>query len=118
MDALVRAVPAGDVAKVAADALVAINLRDDLVVEVEVLPVGDLGNREAAEALDGGEALLVHPVAKAVDHVLHDAEAVVHGGGADLDCAAAEQDELGGFTPAGDATDAGDRKSDLGVARD
>ena len=41
MDALVRAVPAGDVAEVAADALLAIDARDDLVVQVEMLPLGD-----------------------------------------------------------------------------
>ena len=39
MDALVRAVPAGDVAEVAADALVAIDARDDLVIQVEMLPL-------------------------------------------------------------------------------
>ena len=43
VDALVRAVPAGGVAELAADALVFMDARDDLVVEVEVLPVGDVG---------------------------------------------------------------------------
>ena len=44
VDALVRAVPAGDVAEVAADALIAIDAGDDLVIQVEVLPLGDLGD--------------------------------------------------------------------------
>ena len=67
-----------------------------------------LGTEQAAEIVDGAEAFLVHPVAEAVDHVLDDAVAVVHGGGADLHRAAAEQDELRRVAPAGDAADAGD----------
>ena len=39
MNALVRAVPAGGVAELAADAVVFVDARDDLVVEVEVLPL-------------------------------------------------------------------------------
>ena len=77
-----------------------------------------LGTREAAEIVDGAEAFLVHPVAEAVDHVFDDAVAVVHDGGADLHGAAAEQDELGRFAPAGDAADAGDGQADFGVGRD
>src|SRR5271156_5581346 len=38
MNALVRAVPAGDVAKLAADALVRMNARDNLIAQVELLP--------------------------------------------------------------------------------
>ena len=41
MDALMRAIPAGDVAEVAADALLLVDVRDDFVVQVEVLPLGD-----------------------------------------------------------------------------
>ena len=36
---------------------------DDLVVDVEVLPVGDVGHRLAAEVVERAVALLVHPVA-------------------------------------------------------
>ena len=41
MNALVRAIPAGDVAKVAADALLLVDARDDLVIQVEMLPLRD-----------------------------------------------------------------------------
>src|SRR5262249_5470906 len=118
VDALVRAVPASDVAEIAADALVAIDARDNLVVEVEMLPVGDFGKRKSTEVFDGAEALLVHPIAEPVDQFLHDAEAIVHGCRADLHGAAAEQDELSSFAPTADAADTGDGKTDLGVAGD
>ena len=56
-----------------------------------------------------------HPCEEAVGHVFDDAVAVVHDGGADLHGAAAEQDELGGVAPGGDAADAGDRERGFGV---
>ena len=43
MNALVRAVPAGDVAKLAADTKRLIDLRDNPVVQVQVLPLSDPG---------------------------------------------------------------------------
>ena len=113
MDALVRAVPAGGVAELAADALVFVDVRDDFVVEVEVLPLGDVGERAAAEVVEGVEAFAAHPGEEAVGHVFDDAIAVVHDGGADLHGAGAEEDELGGVLPGGDAADAGDRAARL-----
>src|ERR1035438_2742019 len=77
MDALVGSVPTGDVAEIAADAGIAVDAGYDAVVEIEVLPLGDFGDSEAAEIFDGAEAFLVHPVAQAIDHVFHDAVAVV-----------------------------------------
>src|SRR4051812_47675943 len=62
VDALVRAVPTRDIAEVAPDALLLVNLGDDLIIQVEVLPLRDLRQREPAEILDGREPLLVHPV--------------------------------------------------------
>ena len=41
MNALVCAIPAGDVAKIAADAFGFIDTRDNLVVEIEMLPICD-----------------------------------------------------------------------------
>jgi hypothetical protein len=42
VNALVRAVPACGVAEFAADAFLFVNVRDDFVVEVEVLPISDI----------------------------------------------------------------------------
>src|ERR1700678_2746967 len=100
MDALVRAIPARDVAQVATDALIWVDARDDLVIQIEMLPLSDLGNRKAAKIADGGEAFFIHPIGEPVDHVFYDAIAVMHRGRAYLHRTAAEQDELGGFAPA------------------
>src|SRR5271157_3526854 len=78
VDALVGAVPACDVAKVAADALGRVDAGDDLVVQVEVLPLRHARQGETAKILQGRVALVVHPVGQAVDHVLHDPVPVVH----------------------------------------
>ena len=50
MDALVRAVPTGDVAKVASDAQRLIDVRHDLVVQIQVLPVRHLLQAETAKS--------------------------------------------------------------------
>ena len=49
VNALMRAVPAGDVAEIAADALVGVDARHDLVVQVEVLPLGDFRDATGRE---------------------------------------------------------------------
>ncbi|MCY1465761.1 hypothetical protein D9M71_839510 [compost metagenome] len=60
-DGLVRGVFAGDVAAPAADAGLLVDLGDDLVVDVQVLPVGGVGHGPATEILQAGIALAVHP---------------------------------------------------------
>ena len=110
-DRLVRGVLAGDVAAAAFDAGILVDVRLGDVVEVEILPVGDVGRGAADDVVERGMALLVHPVLEAGDHLLDDLEAVGHGGGADLHVAGAERHELGGVAPGGDAADAGDRQA-------
>src|ERR1051326_2696678 len=97
MNALVGAVPTRHIAQIAADAFIAIDARDDFVIQIQVLPIGDLGQRETSKVIHRPKALLVHPVAEPVDHVLDDAEAVVHGCRAYLDCAAAQEAQLRAF---------------------
>src|SRR5262249_28940058 len=84
LDALVRAVFAGDVAEVAADTLRRVDLGDDLVVQIEVAPVVDLRQRLAHEIRCGTESLVLKIVLEPLDHVTHDAKAIMHGRGADL----------------------------------
>jgi len=43
VDTLVRPIPAGDVTEVAADAFIRMDAGDDLVIQVEMLPFGDVG---------------------------------------------------------------------------
>src|SRR6185437_14906407 len=99
IDALVGSVPAGGVAKAAADAGFGIDAGDDLVVEVEAAPVGDAVEGASAEVFDRGETLALHPLGELVLHAFDDAEAVVHRCGADLHGSAAEQQELRGVAP-------------------
>src|SRR5471032_3407458 len=105
MDALMRAIPARDVAEIAANALVAIDPRYDLVVQIQVLPIRDLRQRQPAKFLDGAESLFINPVAQPSGHVLHHAKAVVHGRRADLHRAAPHQDELRRLSPSRNSAD-------------
>src|SRR5688572_10298263 len=84
LDRLVRAVLAGRVAEAATDALLLIDLGDDLVVEVELLPARVTRDGRPDQLLRRGQAALEQVVREAVDHVLDDAEAVVHDRRADL----------------------------------
>src|ERR1700733_9921738 len=115
MNALVRAIPAGDVAEIATNALLGMDARHDAVIQIQVLPLRDPRQGEAAEAVEVGETLLIHPIREAVGHVLHNAVTIVHGGGTHLQGATPEQNELGSFPPTRDAADAGDRNSDVRV---
>mmetsp|Transcript_6361 Transcript_6361/g.25874 ORF Transcript_6361/g.25874 Transcript_6361/m.25874 type:complete len:397 (+) Transcript_6361:1035-2225(+) len=81
------------------------------MVEVELVPVLDRGNRHALEGFQVGVTLLVHEVGEARAQVLHDLEAVDHGRGADLHRAAAHRDELGRVAPGADAADAAERQA-------
>src|ERR1700685_976218 len=76
VDALMRAVPAGDVTKLAADAFLRVNARHDFEIQVQVIPVRDLGRAQPAKILDAGEAFFAHPILESVDHVFDDAIAV------------------------------------------
>ncbi len=67
-------------------------------------------------SVDRLHALLVEEVRQTVDHVLDDAEAVVHDRRAHLHAGGAEGDELGRVAPGRDAADAGDGHGDARVA--
>src|SRR5271170_7578336 len=116
MNALMRAVPARGVAEVAADAVLFVDAGDDFVVKVEVFPLGDARQAEAAEIPYGREAFLDHPVFEAIDHVFHHAVAVVHCRGAYLNGRAAEQEELGCVFPGCDAADTRERQRRAWIA--
>src|SRR3984885_1200737 len=110
MNALMRAVPTGDVAQLAADALLLVNARHNLEIQVQMIPVGDLGRAQAAEILDAGEAFFAHPVLQAIDHVFHNAIAVMHGRGTHLYRATAQQNKFGRVAPGANAANAGNRQ--------
>ena len=105
VDALVRAVPASGVAECAADALLFVDAGDDLIVEVEVLPLLDARHGQPAKVFDARESFFAHPVRQAVSHVFDDAIAIVHYRRAHLHAAATEQDEFSGIAPVRDSAD-------------
>src|SRR3546814_19348558 len=92
----------------ALDAEVLVYPGDDLVVHVEMLPIGHVGDGGGAEGVQRSVALAVHPVAEAVGHVLDDLEALVHGGRADLPLAGAPHHEHRRVAPVGDSAHGGD----------
>src|SRR5450830_1539913 len=83
-DGLVRGVFADHMAAPAFDALVGVDDGLADVVEVEEAPVADRGHGAAGDLGHRGDAHVVHVVGQAAGHVLHDLEAVHHGGGAHL----------------------------------
>nr|GEU28076.1 hypothetical protein [Tanacetum cinerariifolium] len=113
-DRLVRRVFARHVAAAALDAVVLVDLGDDLVIHVQVFPVGGVGHRLAHEVADLVIALLLHPARQAVLHLFDDAKAMQHGGRAHLHAARTERHELGRVAPVADAADAGNGQAARG----
>src|SRR5258708_13983160 len=86
------------------------NPSNDLIVQVELLPLANIGERQPAKIIDGREALLRHPPKQSILHVLDDAEPIVHRRCTYLHGATAKQNKLRGVTPAPNTTDARERK--------
>src|SRR6185437_14046813 len=78
-NALVRAIFARDVAQVAADALLLIDSGYDFVIQIEIAPVSDSADRLTHQVDCRSEAFLVEILVQPVDHVFHNAKAIVHG---------------------------------------
>src|SRR5690242_9000788 len=107
------AVLASGVAELATDAEIFVDARDDLVVEVQVAPIHDVGDSAAAEIFNGAETMIIHVGGEAVGHVLDDAEAIMHRRGADLNARRAEGDMLGGVGPIANTSNADDGDFDF-----
>ena len=65
-----RTVVARDVAQIAADAPVGVDLGDDVVVEVEFAPLLERGDRGADQFVDRCHALVGQVLVEALDHVV------------------------------------------------
>ncbi len=99
VDALMSAVPACDVAEGTTDTRLLVDVGHDLVVQVEMLPLGDASDGQAAKILECGKAFGAHPVLESLGHVFDDAIAVVHHRRADLNRPSTQQHELHRVTP-------------------
>ncbi|MPL84611.1 hypothetical protein SDC9_30576 [bioreactor metagenome] len=118
-DRLVRGVLAGGIAAPALDAILLVDHRLGDMVQVQVLPFREVRHRAPDDLLDRSEALPVHVVRQARDHLLHHLEAIGHRRGTNLHVARPHRQELGRVAPGGDAADARDRQAaGLGVTRD
>ena len=77
-DRLVRGVLAYNMAAAAFDAQILVDPRLCDIIEIEMLPVGDVRRRQADEIVDSAIALLVHPCLKALNQFGDDLEAIGH----------------------------------------
>src|SRR6267142_4175580 len=89
VDALVGGVVTGDVAKIAADAFLLVDSRHSTKRKIKMIEVGHTVQAASHHVGDSCEASVVHPVGQAVAQVFHNAETIVHYGGADLQAAGA-----------------------------
>src|SRR5258708_12153879 len=83
--------------------------RDDLVIQIEILPLHYARQTHAAKIVNGAESLGVHPVGQSIGQVLNNAESVMHRRRAHLDSSSAEQNELRAVLPTGNSADSRDR---------
>src|SRR5688500_20258114 len=79
-------------------------------------PIGDTGDGRSDDVVHRGETLFIEVIVQPVDHVLDDAVAVVHYGGADLNVRRAVQHEFDLVSPVGNSADAADRDAKFGIA--
>ena len=107
-DRLVSSVGAGDIASSATDTLLAVDLREDHRLAVEVMGKNKVLQFLAHECLEFGNTSLLHVMLQTEDEVVDDAIAVLHDGGTDLHVAAAELDELQRVAPCLDTADTAD----------
>ena len=103
-----RAIVARDDATAAADALLLVDGRIDLIVTVERLGRDDVLIGEANEILKMVDALLFHVVHKAILHVFDDPVTIFHDASRDLKGLRAKENELRRVNPRLDAADAAD----------
>src|SRR5580700_7592781 len=93
------------------------NARDDLIVQVQMLPLSHSRQTNTAEVVQAAKALLIHPVTQALEHVFDDPITVMHHRRAHLQAVTAQQQKLRRFAPARDTANAGDRQARFRVAR-
>ena len=117
MNTLVRAVPARDVAQVAADALFRVDARDDFVIQVEMLPI--LHAREAERRENRRWSR--NPFRPSSFSNRRSCPRRCEIPSASARCRAArsgaQQNKFGRVAPAGNAADAGNRQPDSGSRR-
>src|SRR5262249_55863894 len=114
---LMTAVFTSDVTKPTVDAFLLIDMRNDLIIQVEISPRLDSRDREPADFADRPISLLDHPALEAALDLLADPKPEMHHGGANRKGAAPEKKEFDGVLPGLNAADAADRDLDVVIRR-
>lgn len=86
-DGLVGCIFAHNMAEATFNTLVVVNRRQGLVVEVELVPVGDVRDSETAKIFQSLVAFLIHPIVQSIGEVINDPETKPHGSGTHLHAA-------------------------------
>src|ERR1035437_10219670 len=107
-DGLMRCIFAGNVTKSAMNAFILVDVGNMMVVDVEVFPMGKCGHTFADEIINSGKAFFIHPVIEPFAEVFNYAEAMLHGGGANLYIGSTEKHKLHRILPRTDTANAGD----------
>ena len=109
---------AGGIAAPAFDAGILVDPRLGDVVEVEILPIRDIGHR-APDQIGKRHIVMIQILRQPRDHLLHDLEPIGHGRRANLHIACPKGQKFGRVAPCGDTPDARNgHAAGLGVARD
>src|SRR5205807_10128772 len=90
MNALVRAIPARRVTQFTSNAFFFMNSSDNLVVQIQMLPLLHPLETLPLKIRNLPESFLAHPVPQPIGHVFHDSVAVMHHRRADLHVAASQ----------------------------
>src|SRR4051794_13309256 len=88
------------------NALVLVDARHMMIIDIEVLPVCKRRNRFTYKIIQCLKTFFIHPVIQSFAQVFDDSKAVLHGGSTYLHCARAEEHEFNSILPRADATDA------------
>ena len=98
-DGLVRCILAGGIAAAAFDAIILVDLGFGDVVQVQILPIGDIWHGAAHQIGGAGHALAVHIIRQARNHFLHNLKPIGHHRRANLHIARAQRHEFRRVAP-------------------
>ena len=90
------------------DAFFLIDDGQGFVIEIQLVPVGNIANGFAAEIVQRAKSFIIHPVAQPIDHIVDDSEAEAHRCRANLHAAATQCNVFSRIAPGADTADARD----------
>ncbi len=88
---------------------------NDLVIQVEISPIGDAIDRFADNFINRRNTFFVEIIIQTVDHILDDPIAVMHHSRANLHVARTEKHKFDRVAPSGYAADSADRNFEFRI---